>query len=178
MKKADREKLKKMTLTEFKQKYPKLVENIRNQEREKLYDTMEKMKQRKKELEEKIKKKKEEKQRLFGAEIKELNETYNTLLAKKAELILKEQDYQHKALIKKKLKIMPSSLVAILEPALSLLSSSEAMDKEIEKTLKLYRATHLSEPIGGVMEKKELTAKEIEEKKQLQISKDFDEAFS
>lgn len=173
MKKSDREKLKKMTLSEFKQKYPKLVENIRSQERAKLYGKIQERKQRIKELKE-LKRQtsaKEEK------EIKELNERYNTLLARKAELILKEQDYEHKALIKKKLKNMSGSLKEILIPLLFGCSSAEDMDKKIEEVTKLYEATHPSESIGQSERKDDWPKVMTEEEKKADLDQKFKKAF-
>ncbi len=180
MKKGDRGKLKKMTLTEFKHDHPELVENIRRQAREEIHTEMDEMKQEIKENNEKIKAKKEEKERLTAAEekeIKELNETYNNLLARKAELILNEQKWEQSELIKKKLKNMPNFLVAILEPALSLCSSQEAMDSIIEEALSIYQATHPGGKIGIVEKKNDWPERMTEEMKQGILDKEFKEAF-
>lgn len=181
MKKEELEKLKKMTLVEFKQKYPRLVESIRAGERAKLYGTMEKAKLRIKEIKEEIKKKKEARQELTESlkiKKKGLEKEKEVLEARHSELLLAQQARERADLIKKKLKNMPSSLQAILEPVLSGCSSSEDMDKEINQAIKLYQATHPGEPQAGIIEKKEWTQKEIEAEKERKISEAFDEAFS
>lgn len=167
----DPEKLKKMTLAEFKQKYPKLVENIRNQERAKLYGQIQEKKQGVKELQGQIKQKKQQLERKKEG----LQEEYNTLLAQKAKLILNEQAWQQKKFLKKKLKELPHSLQEGLAPELIGLSES-MVNAKIEQVLKLYQATHPAEPIGQ-SERKDWPEKIDEAARKADLDRQFKEAM-